>query len=47
MKSFKEGELVLWMLKAMKIKGEKFKFHGKVLIKYKKFSIITRSNYPP
>jgi hypothetical protein len=35
MKSFKEGELVLWIMpKATKIKGEKF-------------SIITRDNCPP
>jgi len=41
MKSFKEGELVLWMPKAMKIKGGKFRLLWKVLIKCKKFSIIT------
>jgi hypothetical protein len=29
MKSFKEGELVLWMPKAMKIKGGKFRLPWK------------------
>jgi hypothetical protein len=41
MKSSKEGELVLWMLKATKIREVNVHYLERVLLKYKKSLITT------
>ncbi len=47
MKRFNEGELVVWMLRATKIKGVKFSLPWRGPLKYKKCLITTLCSCQP